>query len=1182
MVILQVCLSKEWRNKMKAFHFLFNLNKLKKYEIKILLISLVFLSACQRKVNEIPSHEAGKRNNTIQADLNKSEDEKIESNEFIQKLNKSNYTDKINSINKKANLSESDYSELKSMYSDLSNDLLNNAVLYSSSEKTKASFRYGLYYFNKIVLAMLNFDKFKTNDIKSYLNVLTESCDSELFGCKNIRLFSTDPGTHQIFLNLAENLMKNNSNIVTVNNKNEFTYICSEKKTVIGQYYCLLFLAYETKSQVYNEKLSLAFLRHGSKYLSELDKDTDSNKIERFKKIYQTILLTFNGANQNEELKKLIFTLQPWMSSIQRMADFKNSTSKMMSLITKDFFYKDKEGKQLNEALTKAISEIQSNKDNLGLSFKSSLEEKLKIENTKEIFESLGLPISEVLNKDFYNEYFYIIDRWYRGHASIEVTEASYLNTNRDAKKLFNSIKLYSRAVIIDLLLETQNKIKELIADPTIYKNNMLQILNDRTKSLTERWKFAINQFNDMIVLVRGLSAKSYNVSLSELESTEINLANFRSEIRSLLVGPSMIMTSFFYAKNNLEIKISRGFEGSSKQASKDAINELFSDTSSRSNLWFDFGNDLEGLKSTETLVAFIYTLQTKMFDAFGGNEFKSNFIESEFVPTRTKLLELYQDKLFTDEKTKFNEIKSEKDKVESKQMEYCSYLKSKNNDFTIDMNIEDLHKSTGLAYFWTDTTGPIYQAYLKIGAKIDKTDNSEAINILVGQYRKKVTLFNIVLKLFEQEASSILKDNPNKLKIYLNKINNLKIETLKLGQDFVKTVMQIQNEVADCIDLFSDLEFQRQFELISKEDIYLRSLYKDLKAVVENKTNSSQMLINLAKKYKFEEYGESFDKNTYTYTRNGLILRTAHRLATEFKPSVKIDGSVDLTSPFFKTNVKTDVFLFNSGRLKTEDEFVNQILGTLTKSNRNNDKLINWFNYQDIKTLMQAKAITSLSLWGFQKLDPIYFVDDFNKILKNQAVTNQKMVSDWIKLSKYHSINKTEFYWFQKLNIFLKSNTGVVDVFYNRSASSQYYLFDNAFKKVLEVADVTDAASDLYKHIGFKKQSNFTLQYDSLDQLVKSYSEDISKYFKIIDDFAAAVNENIKSYKNKLHFNVNNVAMNPTEIISIQSNEFTNYIFNFDESGNYIVLDQKLIQRKKAEMEDYKKLKTSGFYELK
>lgn len=1127
---------------------------------------------CQGKVNDLPKHEDARNTQTL--GIYEDKDSKYNKEVSIQNLVNGLQLDKIKSTLSKSTIDSKDEAELFQSLAALRKIVLDVNIIYSIDTKTRAVFRESLYYFNQTVLKLSTSNKLTIDNLKDYFKIVFDSCSQDFSGCKNLRAFGADPGTHQVLLWSAKQV---------VSNKNTTSFCPSKGNEVIDQYYCFLFMAFETKSHLQNEQLSLAYLSKGKEYLDLLKSRNDFSSLERHQKVFENIFLTYNASNaqSQSELKKLINEFEPWLKSNITSNDFKSSTWGMMDVVASDFFYADPQQKVLSDKLKNAIEKTQSSQDHLGVSFRTSFENSLK-QGAGPIYESFGISVDKIKSPSFYNEYFYIIDRWYRGHTNLEFTEGSYLKTGRDLKKLAQLVQDYSRVTMLILLIDTKTKMKELLSNPENFKGNIMQLMNDNLFSITDRWKYAVKQFEDLSVVLSSLAGKSGLTAQEDLRKVEIGLVSLRKDIRTLIAGPSMLMMSYFYAKNALNLKIYKNFSTIKQDGATLIESLLASDFANGPEIWFDFGNQSEGLNRTEVLMSFLYALQTNIFESYGGNDFDEKFIESDMTVSRMQFLELIKDQLFSKERSANEDSLTDISSAMNESKGYltiCENLKSGNTQFKISLPLTDLDKSTGFAQSWEESTQAFYHFYLKVGASVDAINKDDSlIGALMGKFQKKNKLFTMFVNAFEDEAKIKLANKPTKLKELLAKTSYLKQSTIDAGRQIVREILQAHNKLGSCFEMLYQLEVARQKALIEKEEQYLRSLFREIKTSVAKYPSGSE-LKQIERKYKFTTGQDQLSIKEYTYSKYDLLLRMSERLKT-FSPAVET-SALDENDNLFKQPVKVNIQLYNGTQFISENEFVQNALTSLSRFIRVQVKMLNWGNFSNANQVFQLKANTSLALWSLQQMSPEYFTTE-NSDAKISKISDLQMVDDWMSFVKSQLLSQDEFYLMSKIAIPLKQKTMRVNVLYLKGQDIQRYFFDEAFETIYKMIDPTDFALEVYTQNITGEISNFKLKSDAMLQLNHSVARELKNTKDVINKFMQVTQDAESRYSGKLEYQIDKQLVTPVSFVDVVAGRFVNYEIPKRSNRQYILFDANQAMRKKSELEDFIQSRTNGYFQMK
>ena len=1146
---------------------------------KVVLYALVICNAftnvgCSGKSGDLPKHENPKSTQTLGL-------ENLEvSNANVESLLKTNVPnlqlEKLKISLQSNSITSNDESFLRSQIEVLKKAVLDPKNIYATTNNARDLFRQSLYYLNLSILKLIKQQKLQLKDIKDYLAVVLESCQSDLTGCKNVRIFATDPGTHQLLIWSAKQSMLDSNQL----------NLCPVKGEKIDQYYCYLYLSYETKSQSYNEDLAISYLKHGKEYLSALRNRSDLKNLERHQRVFENIFLTYQTSNVSNELKNMINDFTPWLNSNVKSNDFKASTIAMMELIGSDFFYADSGKTKLSDKLTNAIEVSQQNPDHLGSSFRTSFENSIKKGNAH-IFENLGVSVSKIQNSSFYDEYFYLIDRWYRGHTNIEFTEKSFFNTNKDLSKLAQKVSDYAKVTLLVILFDTKEKMREILLNPEIYKNNIVQIMNDNLFSISDRWKYALKQFEVLAALLDGLAVKSEMKNIKELRAIEIALLGLRTDIRTLIAGPAMMMTSYFYAINNVKVRLVKDFSVVKLDGSSLIEDIIAPELERGGSLWFDFGNESDGLTKIEVLVSYLYTLQTNIYESFGGNDYDDKYVDAENSVSRMKLLELIYEQLFSKERRSYTDAKQDfagYNRDAATYLRLCENLKTKSSDDQISIKMVDLLTTTGLSTSWNDSGRSIYGFYLKSSNSIDSNtkDDTTIIGSLLGKFQKKRNIFELMVSAFEAEAKVVLANKPSKLSAILKKAKFLKDSVLNEGKSIVSEVLKYHLSFRKCFSDLYQLEMTRENQLIRMEEDFLRQLYKDAKVSILK--NDILGLKALEKKYKFTPGNDSLELGGYRLSRYDFLSRNIDRLEKYIKPKTVADPLSDSDLDTIKAIAPLWIPFVYQNQFVNEDKFVKMALSLLSSSIKGADRFINWPKYDSAKQVFYSKANISLALWGLRKMYPEYFDGIDNQDTKTHVagITDDILIEDWIEFIQTQLLSPEDFNLLNKLQISQKVVTGRVDSLFIKDKDLQRYFFDEAFETLLKLFDPTDYATEVFKQAYITRNSNFKLSSDLFGSLINSVKSNLRNTKLLISDFEKLVVQAEQRYNTKFEYKVGNSLVTPVAFVDIDAGTFINYRMPKYSNNQYILFDRKISKVKNAELNDFIIYKTNGLFEDK
>lgn len=337
-------------------------------------------------------------------------------------------------------------------------------------------------------------------------------------------------------------------------------------------------------------------------------------------KIFQTLIGNFDTKSvSGAEFKKIVHNFNPWTFSQKRADVFRDGARMMFDLAPGCCLYKDTAKFILDDAVTKAIRESQSDGDAFGLSFRKLIAE-IRMKSGTQLFEDLGLarelPLMEDLNSAFYKEHFLVVDRVFRGHWSSANAEAvlKAMPPTRVQEMLAKVAVPYVKVYLIHMIVES-NIYMNGIFTSDIASDKVFKYATSRSLELTERW----HDIQAQIDLIRTLMIKYSNGQNLPKFGTpladSITLLNgVNRNIHYFSVVTNMIVMNYFLSKLGGVQEVTLWW-GKIKVNAASILGSFFD--VGLDEPWFQFGTDAEPVDRQMLLFSWEYLLTTKTLDAF-------------------------------------------------------------------------------------------------------------------------------------------------------------------------------------------------------------------------------------------------------------------------------------------------------------------------------------------------------------------------------------------------------------------------------------------------------------------------------------------------------------------------------------------------------------------------------------
>jgi hypothetical protein len=488
----------------------------------------------------------------------------------------------------------------------------------------------------------------------AYYQTVFSGCTRDLRrDCRNAGLFSKD-GRHTLIMTLLARELdpQIEEHLKAAGSPNKCIENDEACRNLIEERYRRLAMGVYKSNEYADQDFAFAYLKYARVYAlfadymkkqpvakgAEFSSMSLSYLSEVHGKIFETLIATYKPKDLNDpEFRAFVENFRPWSYSRSRADMFQYGTGVMFELGAKCCLYEDSSRTKLSKSVTDAIAETQNERDGFGLSFTQMIED-IRKDYGDRLFRNLGLSslISDIGRKDssFFNEYFFIVDRLFRGHLSTSEIDMMLRNTNsaRARAELPKMIASYVKVYLVYMVVETNRYMADIynsnLASDQIFEQAIL-----RSRNLTSRW-YTIQGQIDLLDKLMNSYFKDLLVTSKEYNDTFNLLRAINRNIHYISVYPNMIVMNYFLSKMKGSITFDSWWGKISINA--DTILKAFFDGDIVSP-WFHFGKDLEPMDRLMLLYSLEYLLSTESMKAFvakdstGSGNDRSKFFELIF-----------------------------------------------------------------------------------------------------------------------------------------------------------------------------------------------------------------------------------------------------------------------------------------------------------------------------------------------------------------------------------------------------------------------------------------------------------------------------------------------------------------------------------------------------------------------
>ncbi|MCB0383852.1 MAG: hypothetical protein KDD43_00560, partial [Bdellovibrionales bacterium] len=306
--------------------------------------------------------------------------------------------------------------------------------------------------------------------------------------------------------------------------------------------------------------------------------------------IFETLISQYRPKDLSDpDFRTFVENFNPWVYSNKQADLFRYGTRIMFEMAAQCCLYEDAAKTKLNEAVKLAIAESQEQKDDFGLSF-SQIVRDIQKDGNDQIFKNLRIEdVLENLEEDekrrkeggqpeFFNEYFFVVDRLFREH--LESAEVKMILDNTNQKKALTQIptiiQTYVRVYLAYMIVETNRFMSTIYNSDQIGSDEVFQEAILKSRDISGRWLKVQNRI-EMLDKFLGSYFKGNNLLSKEYTETTKLLKSVNRNVHYLSVYPNMIVMTYYLAKMKGKITV-RTWWGASFEIPADTILDVFFD----------------------------------------------------------------------------------------------------------------------------------------------------------------------------------------------------------------------------------------------------------------------------------------------------------------------------------------------------------------------------------------------------------------------------------------------------------------------------------------------------------------------------------------------------------------------------------------------------------------------------
>jgi hypothetical protein len=482
----------------------------------------------------------------------------------------------------------------------------------------------------------------KFAEIKAkYFETVFAGCTRDLKSdCANAAFFALDTRFSRILTGFARDLDTKIDTEIKSNQTSEACVANSEScRNLLEERYRILAMAlYRKGNRNDDQEYTFAYLKYARPFALLLDYEKQEHAklaatgqeqtsdlslsylSETHGKIFETLIAKYNPtakALKGKEFRAFVENFNPWVYSKKKADLFQYGTRTMFELGAKCCLYVDDSKTTLSPAVKNAMKESQLTADEFGPTL-SQMVKTIHERYGDRIFKNLGIQdlAAKVENtdSDFYNEFFFIVDRLFRENLSSAEVEMVLQNANprRVATELPKMISAYIKINLM-YMTEDTNQFMKSIYESNISSGEVFSMAVTRSRELTARWHKMQAQI-DLLDGLMGSYFKTRGIETPEYVSTVKLIGSVDRNIHYISVYPNMVVMNYFLAKMDGKIVVNTWWGKIEVQAA--TIIQNFFDGGVQ-DPWFRFGKDVEPLSREMLLYSMEYLLSTETLNTF-------------------------------------------------------------------------------------------------------------------------------------------------------------------------------------------------------------------------------------------------------------------------------------------------------------------------------------------------------------------------------------------------------------------------------------------------------------------------------------------------------------------------------------------------------------------------------------
>ncbi|MBC7742643.1 MAG: hypothetical protein H7061_10625, partial [Bdellovibrionaceae bacterium] len=330
------------------------------------------------------------------------------------------------------------------------------------------------------------------NSMDSYEKMALASCTAQLRNCSNFSFLRTDQRSAEVLQLIVAQLDK------------KMDASCkTDCEADLVRYYNLLALSFDLSNSTRKTEAEFLYIKRASDYGKLFLKDETRNP-DFFRKhgtVFASIVSEYPADPKSKRFADFVKTFKPWNHSRLETNAFPFGLEHMFSFAAKNYLYAANKI-DLSAELRAAIDTSQASSDKSGPSFKMIIQSIKDHPRSASFFKGSNFDITVADKPDFYNEYFFMIDRLYRGHIGLEEAVSFWEGSKQDSKALFEVVNFYTKIEFLSRIILTNKYMTDIFNKPEMASETLFKQVIQQSEPLTKEWNKMFNKMENIALFV--------------------------------------------------------------------------------------------------------------------------------------------------------------------------------------------------------------------------------------------------------------------------------------------------------------------------------------------------------------------------------------------------------------------------------------------------------------------------------------------------------------------------------------------------------------------------------------------------------------------------------------------------------------------------------------------------------